>query len=347
MPPKINDVEANLDQFKSESLASQEENLNRFDRMQESIDRNKAEADKQFTELLQHLKELQPAPPSTAMPTTITPLTTHTTTLPPTLSHHTTQQIPPNSQNHIHRTSIFHNYTGNTYGDAGGIFTNTTVQPTSTVQGSERRWQPVERFFEVHGLITTGDRLRAAVLSLEGSALLSFQWINRREPFCSWEELKRRLLHRFQPSQNGYLLEQIFFISQQGTAREYVTLFKKMAAQLPGLTEEVRIGGTEDQHGGTILKPVPTRVGKGGISRPSGGLMIAKTLQILFIPEGDEGGTEDDQEDDDHFHLDSVEVSAQSVVGERLGNYGQWDVEEKLWDLPESQVIVAGTKGDR
>ncbi|GKB57210.1 hypothetical protein Tco_0913396 [Tanacetum coccineum] len=72
----------------------------------------------------------------------------------------------------------------------------------------------------------------------------------------------------------------------------------------------------------------------------------SKTLQILFIPEGDEGGTKDDQEDEDHFHLDSVEVSAQSVVGERLGNYGQWDVEEKLWDLPESRVIVVGTKGE-
>nr|GEU62283.1 hypothetical protein [Tanacetum cinerariifolium] len=45
-----------------------------------------------------------------------------------------------------------------------------------------------------------------------------------------------RLLHRFQPSQNGNLLEQFFSISQQGTSREYVTLFEKMAAQLPGLS---------------------------------------------------------------------------------------------------------------
>ncbi|GJW62320.1 hypothetical protein Tco_0111655 [Tanacetum coccineum] len=94
---------------------------------------------------------------------------------------------------------IFHNYPVNTYGDVGGIFVNTTVQPTSTVLGSEHGWQPrsdhrfqklkipffdeedvygwvyqVERFFEVQGLITMGDRLRAAVLSLEGSALSWF-----------------------------------------------------------------------------------------------------------------------------------------------------------------------------
>ncbi|GJS83983.1 putative ribonuclease H-like domain-containing protein [Tanacetum coccineum] len=56
---KINDVEANLEQFKSETLAWQKETSNRFDRMQESIDKNKADADRQFAELLQILKALQ------------------------------------------------------------------------------------------------------------------------------------------------------------------------------------------------------------------------------------------------------------------------------------------------
>nr|GEW78350.1 ankyrin repeat-containing protein [Tanacetum cinerariifolium] len=141
-------------------------------------------------------------------------------------------------------------------------------QPTSsTLHGSERGWQPrsdhrmrklkmplfdgedvygwvyqAERFFEVHGLNTTGERLRAAVLSLEGPALSWFRWINNREPFRNWEELKRRPLHRFQSLQDGNLHEQFFSISQQGTARDYVTLFERMAAQLPGLSEEV-LGG--------------------------------------------------------------------------------------------------------
>ncbi|GJX94608.1 hypothetical protein Tco_0349194 [Tanacetum coccineum] len=65
---KINDVEANLEQFKSETLAWQKETSNRFDRMQESIDKNKADADRQFAKLLQLLKALQP---STTLPTTI------------------------------------------------------------------------------------------------------------------------------------------------------------------------------------------------------------------------------------------------------------------------------------
>ncbi|GJV77981.1 hypothetical protein Tco_1509565 [Tanacetum coccineum] len=65
---KITDVEASLEQFKSVSLAYQKETSNRFDRVQESIDKNKADADTQFAELLQLLKALQP--PNT-LPATI------------------------------------------------------------------------------------------------------------------------------------------------------------------------------------------------------------------------------------------------------------------------------------
>ncbi|GJU07928.1 hypothetical protein Tco_1124358 [Tanacetum coccineum] len=65
---KINDVEANLEQFKLETLARKKEISNRFDRMQESIDKNKADADRQFAELLQLLKSLQPP---TTLPATI------------------------------------------------------------------------------------------------------------------------------------------------------------------------------------------------------------------------------------------------------------------------------------
>ncbi|GJV74047.1 hypothetical protein Tco_1494042 [Tanacetum coccineum] len=68
MLSKINDVEANLEQFKSETLASKKETSNRFDRMQESIDNNKADTDKKLAELLQLLKALQPP---TTLPATI------------------------------------------------------------------------------------------------------------------------------------------------------------------------------------------------------------------------------------------------------------------------------------
>ncbi|GJZ24994.1 hypothetical protein Tco_0562453 [Tanacetum coccineum] len=58
---KINDVEANLEQFKSETLARQKETSNRFDRMQATIEKNKVESDQQFAEIMRMLKTLQPA----------------------------------------------------------------------------------------------------------------------------------------------------------------------------------------------------------------------------------------------------------------------------------------------
>ncbi|GJW03450.1 ty3-gypsy retrotransposon protein [Tanacetum coccineum] len=326
---KISEVEANLEQFKSETLASQEETRNLCGQMRESMDRNKEEADKQFAEIMQQFKAMRPAPLSIDMPASITPPATHPATPPPPLPHHTaaaatphhtTQPISLNSQNsypafavtsyppfpgqpaaaytsfsglrfdsqgfplptthagefsvnrnpcpQVSSGGIFQNYPGNTFERAGGLFAIPHCSPTSTAMG----------------LITTGDRLRAAVLSLEGSALSWFRWINNREPFRSWEELKRRLLHRFQPSQNGNLLEQFFSISQQGTARLTPELRTAVRTQQPTtlsqamdltmLIDESRIGGTGDPRGGTVS--VSTRIGGGGIPRPLGGGIIGR-----------------------------------------------------------------------
>ncbi|GJR89881.1 putative CCCH-type zinc finger family protein [Tanacetum coccineum] len=463
---KITDVEASLEQFKSTTLTNQEETSNRIDRLQESIDKNKADADKQFAEMMQALKALQP---STILPTTIPipPPLTYPTTLPP---HQTINQTPPtnpltqqisaqnqyqanypsfsvqpaatytsfsglqfdsqgfplpmsqpgdvssnrNLRQPINNESIFQNYHGNTYGQAGGAFPNATSP--LVVQGPERGWHPgsdhrlrklkmplfdgedvygwvyqAERFFEVQGLNTTGERLRAAVLSLEGPALSWFRWINNREPFRSWEELKRRLLHRFQSSQDGNLHEQFFSISQLGTARDYVTLFERMAAQLPGLSEEV-LGGIfikglkpelrtavrthqpsnlsqamdltllidESRTGGATPKPTTNRIGLGGsrpqLAPPGGGTKEKqsgagrtlfkrmtesemadkkakglcfrcdgkfgpghrcpeKSLHVLLLHEDDDKEADDYHEDEEHVHLDAVEVSVHSVVG--------------------------------
>ncbi|GJZ83807.1 ty3-gypsy retrotransposon protein [Tanacetum coccineum] len=236
----------------------------------------------------------------------------------------------------------------------------------------------VERFFEVQGLITTGDRLRAAVLSLEGSALSWYRWINNREPFHSWEELKRRLLHHgcITTWSNGGSVEGVFIKGLTPELRIAVRTQQpttlSQAMDLTMLIDESRTCGTGDQRGGTVSKPMPTRVSGGGIPQPLGGVTIgrgakdkqtgtsrplfkrlteteftdkkdkglcyrcdekffpghrcpAKTLQLLFIPEGDEGGAEDDQEDEEHFHLDSWRFQLNQITGKRetgviLGN---------------------------
>ncbi|KAL4591035.1 hypothetical protein LXL04_003983 [Taraxacum kok-saghyz] len=102
------------------------------------------------------------------------------------------------------------------------------------------RWiYKVERFFEVQGLNTFGEKLRAAVLCLEGSVLAWYRWNEERSPFCTWEELKLQLLERFQPSQEGNLHEQFLCLTQMGTAREYVGAFESLAAQLRGIPEQI------------------------------------------------------------------------------------------------------------
>ncbi|GJW60998.1 ankyrin repeat-containing protein [Tanacetum coccineum] len=60
-----------------------------------------------------------------------------------------------------------------------------------------------ERFFDIQGLVTSGERLKAVMMCLEGPALSWFRWTDNREPFRSWEDLKRRMLVRFQSSQEG------------------------------------------------------------------------------------------------------------------------------------------------
>ncbi|PWA61664.1 Ankyrin repeat-containing protein [Artemisia annua] len=98
-----------------------------------------------------------------------------------------------------------------------------------------------ERYFEVIE-VDPLEQLRAAVLCMEGLALSWFCWSEARAPFCSCEELKRRLLDRFQPSQQGNLYEQFLAITQDGSAREYVGLFEQLAGQLRGVSEEVMEG---------------------------------------------------------------------------------------------------------
>nr|GEV25304.1 ankyrin repeat-containing protein [Tanacetum cinerariifolium] len=99
----------------------------------------------------------------------------------------------------------------------------------------------VERYFEVQD-IQPREQPRAAVLCMEGQALSWFRWSEARSPFRSWDGLKRRLLERFQLSQEGTLYEQFLAITQEGSAREYANLFETLAGQLVGIPEEVMEG---------------------------------------------------------------------------------------------------------
>lgn len=86
------------------------------------------------------------------------------------------------------------------------------------------------------------DKIEAAVVALEGDALLWFQWENSRKPIFHWGELKALLLRHFRPISSGSLHEQWLTHQQSGTVVEYRRRFVELLAPLGGISEEVAKG---------------------------------------------------------------------------------------------------------
>lgn len=76
-------------------------------------------------------------------------------------------------------------------------------------------------------------------ICLEGSPLSWFRWKEEKSPFGSWSRFKRKLLERFQQSQEGSVKEQFLDIRQEGTVREYVDKFEGFAGQLLGVPDDI------------------------------------------------------------------------------------------------------------
>ncbi|GKC40958.1 ankyrin repeat-containing protein [Tanacetum coccineum] len=174
----------------------------------------------------------------------------------------------------------------------------------------------MERFFKIQG-VEALEQLQVAELCLEGEALSWYCWSEGRSPFRSWEGLKRRLLNRFQQTQQGNLFEQFLTITQDGTARAYVALFEKLAGQLVGVSEQVLEA--------TFIKGLnyieETKVFESEHVE-EGSIVIREELAaldgVLLVDEEEEYEEEDGEElkmATDHAHLDMVEVSLNSVMG--------------------------------
>lgn len=131
------------------------------------------------------------------------------------------------------------------YGQGGGWVPNTDYRlrklkmPLFEGEDAYGWVYKAERFFDMQGLSTSSEKLRVVVLCIEGPVLAWYRWNEQRSPFRSWEELKHRLLDRFQPSQEGNLYQQFLAISQEGTVREYVGLFEQSATQLSDIPEHI------------------------------------------------------------------------------------------------------------
>ncbi|CAI9284151.1 unnamed protein product [Lactuca saligna] len=127
----------------------------------------------------------------------------------------------------------------------------------------------VERFFEIQD-IGVPDCLKAATICLDGKALAWFHWSQVRDPFHSWEDLKERLLERFQLTGEGNLYHQFLAIRQEGTVRDYVSNFERLSCQVGDIPESV----LEDENKFSIGTPKTSggviRSNSSGSSRPGG-----------------------------------------------------------------------------
>ncbi|KAL4575579.1 hypothetical protein LXL04_022427 [Taraxacum kok-saghyz] len=97
----------------------------------------------------------------------------------------------------------------------------------------------VENYFEVHNF-SKKERLRAVAICLEDTPLNWYRWVHEKTPFRSWSRFKRKIMERFQASQEGSVQEQFLDISQTSTVREYVDRFEGFASQLGQIPESVQ-----------------------------------------------------------------------------------------------------------
>ena len=98
-----------------------------------------------------------------------------------------------------------------------------------------------ERYFLFYNL-TEEEMLEAAVVGMDGEALLWYQWEHRRRPIQRWEELKALMLRRFRPANAGTLHEQWLGVRQTGTVAEYRKSFIELAAPLRNVSEDMALG---------------------------------------------------------------------------------------------------------
>lgn len=95
-----------------------------------------------------------------------------------------------------------------------------------------------ERFFQFYRL-TEEEQVEAAVVSMDGDALLWYQWENRRRPISRWSEMKAMILRQFRSTALGSLQEQWLSLHQEGGVQEYRRRFIELLAPLEGIPENI------------------------------------------------------------------------------------------------------------
>lgn len=74
--------------------------------------------------------------------------------------------------------------------------------------------------------------MTVAVISFDGVALAWYWYMENRNSFVDWDDLKNRLFKRFQPSKEGKQCAKLLAIKQETTVTEFRERFEALAAPL-------------------------------------------------------------------------------------------------------------------
>ncbi|KAA0034006.1 ty3-gypsy retrotransposon protein [Cucumis melo var. makuwa] len=112
-----------------------------------------------------------------------------------------------------------------------------------------------EHYFQMH-LLNEHQKLKIAMVSLEGKGLNWFRWTENRKRFRSWKELKERMYNRFQSREHETTCARFLAIKQEGSVSEHLQKFEELSAPLPEMVEEVLEGTFANGLDPIILKEV-------------------------------------------------------------------------------------------
>ncbi|KAL8118331.1 hypothetical protein AgCh_016023 [Apium graveolens] len=211
-----------------------------------------------------------------------------------------------------------------------------------------------ERYFKFYRL-SEDEQVEAAVVSLDGDALLWYQWEHNRRPIRRWEEQKGMFLHQFRPTSAGSLYEQWLNHHQTSDVVEYRQRFIELMVPLVGVPEEIAkgqfitglkedikaevrlLGPRSLDHAMDLSIKVEDKLRSGlhlygagkrasSVSSYSAGHRCKKKELSVILMQGDDGGEEYEQADKVEETLEETggldlnmdfkpEISLNSVVG--------------------------------
>ncbi|KAL0898881.1 hypothetical protein Bca101_082842 [Brassica carinata] len=109
---------------------------------------------------------------------------------------------------------------------------------------NQRISRAYEWIFDVENYFTMGnyenrEKLEVLPLYLQVQVKRWFTWVMKRGSFFVWVDFKERMVVRFGKSIEDDPATRLFALRQTGSVSDYVSQFKDLSAQVPGLSDHL------------------------------------------------------------------------------------------------------------